>query len=85
MLGIEAIEAGYRKFAVRPVLGGGLTQAKGGVCTPYGQLSVEWRIENGVFTITVQVPVSTQCQLTLPDGTTQSYGSGTYTASCPCQ
>ena len=83
VLGLEAIEPGYRTFAVEPVLGGGLTWAKGGVRTPYGQASVDWRIEDGTFSITVQVPMGTKCRLDLPDGTHQVYDSGRHTASCP--
>lgn len=80
--GIEAIEPGYKTFAVKPVPGGGLTWAKGSVNTPYGLVAAKWRIEDGKFTIDVQVPVGTTCQLTLPDGISKTYGSGSYTASC---
>ena len=81
--GIEPVEPGYRTFAVKPVLGGGLTWAKGSVRTPYGQASVDWRMEDGVFSVTVQVPMGTTCRLTLPDGTETVYHSGTHTAACP--
>jgi alpha-L-rhamnosidase len=39
-------------------------------------------LEDGVFNLTVQVPVDTTCQLTLPDGTTQTLGSGQYSFTC---
>ena len=81
--GIEAIEPGYKTFAVRPVPGGGLTWARGSVRTPYGVAGAEWKIENGTFTVQIQVPVGTACRLTLPDGTEKTCGSGRYTASCP--
>lgn len=83
VLGLEAVEPGYKTFAVKPVPGGGLTWARGGVRTPYGQASVEWKIDGGTFAITVQVPVGTACELTLPDGTKQVHRSGRYEHSCP--
>ncbi len=83
VLGLEAVEPGYRTFAVRPVLGGGLTWAKGGVRTPYGEASVAWKTENGAFTVTVQAPMGTTCELTLPDGTQKVLGSGEHTETCP--
>ena len=83
VLGLEALEPGYRTFAVKPLPGGGLTWAKGGVRTPYGQAWAEWKAENGVFTLSVRVPVGTACRVTLPDGTEKTYPSGSYTDSCP--
>ena len=80
--GIEAIEPGYKTFAVKPVPGGGLTWAKGHVNTPYGLVSAQWKSEGGKFTVSVHVPVGTECELTLPDGTAKTYGSGSYTAAC---
>jgi alpha-L-rhamnosidase len=80
--GIEATEAGYRTFRIQPLVGGGITWAKAHVDTPYGLISSSWKVENGVFALTVQVPVDTTCQLTLPDGTTQTLGSGQYSFTC---
>ena len=81
--GLEAVEPGYKVFNVKPLVGGGITWAKGSVITPYGKAASEWKVENGTFTVTIQVPVGTTCQLTLPDGTEKSFPSGRYTESCP--
>lgn len=83
VLGLEAVEPGYKTFAVRPVLGGGLTWAKGSVRTPYGEACVDWSMKSGIFIVTIQVPVGTKCELTLPDGTKKVYPSGKYTETCP--
>ncbi|MCD8384107.1 MAG: glycoside hydrolase family 78 protein [Clostridiales bacterium] len=80
--GIETTEPGYKSFRVKPILGGDLTWAKGSVRTPYGVAASEWKLEKGLFTITVTVPVGTTCQLVLPDGTEKTLGSGSYTCSC---
>lgn len=42
--GIEAVEGGYRRFRVAPIIGGGLTFARGSVETPYGRASSAWAI-----------------------------------------
>ena len=68
ILGIEATSGGYRNFRVKPVSGGGIGWAKGGVQTPYGMIAVSWHIENDEFTISAEVPVSTECELIMPSG-----------------
>lgn len=83
VLGLEAVEPGYKTFAVKPVLGGGLTWAKGGVRTPYGEASVDWKTENGTFSVTIQIPMGTKCELTLPNGTQKVHDSGMHTEACP--
>ena len=80
--GIEAIEPGYKTFAVKPLPGGGLTWANAHINTPYGLAGAAWSLDGGKFTVSVRVPVGTRCELTLPDGTAATYGSGSYTASC---
>ena len=67
-VGIEALEAGYRRFRIAPMIGGGLTFAKGSVETPYGKISSEWQLESNQFTIQVQIPIGTICELKLPNG-----------------
>ncbi len=80
--GIDPMEPGYRRFAVRPLVGGGLTSARGETETPYGQIVSDWKVENGTFSIQVKVPVGSVCELTLPDGTRKELSSGAHTASC---
>ena len=80
--GIEPLEAGYKRFAVKPLVGGGLTWASAWVETPYGRAAVDWKAENGRLTATVAVPVGASCELTLPDGSHTIYGSGTHICSC---
>ncbi|SDZ57237.1 alpha-L-rhamnosidase [Evansella caseinilytica] len=81
MAGIEATSGGYKTFKVAPVIGGGITYAKGSVKTPYGTAAASWKIEHGIFTIQVDVPVSTECTLILPDQTKHLLTSGTHTFS----
>ncbi len=76
--GIEPTEGGYRRFSVRPLVGGGVTRAHGAVETPYGRAAVDWSIENGSFFIRVQAPVGTRCDLTMPGGSRHVFESGIY-------
>ena len=80
--GIEPIKAGYKRFRVKPLLGGELTYANAQVNTPYGKITSDWKIENGAFTLKVTVPASTMCEVTLPDGQITSIGSGEYEFTC---
>ncbi len=80
--GIEPTDGGYKTFRVAPLLGGGITSVRGQVRTPYGEVVSDWTVQNGAFTIEVQVPVSTVCALVLPDGSSHSLASGTHTFSC---
>lgn len=77
--GIEPVEAGYKTFRIKPLVGGGLTWARGSVETPYGTAASDWHTNADTFTLTVTVPVGTHCEVILPGGQKQTLGSGTYT------
>lgn len=78
VLGIEALEGGYKVFKVEPLLGGNIEWAKGKIRTPYGEIINEWKCENDIFSISVDVPVNTICHLIMPDGETMVVKSGRY-------
>lgn len=80
--GIEATSGGYRTFRVKPLIGGGLTSASGSTETAFGKASSSWSVENGAVRIKVSVPVGSECELVLPDGTTEKLESGTYERTC---
>ena len=81
--GLEATSAGYKTFRVQPVLGGGLTWAKASTRTPYGVTGSSWTLNtDGIFALTVDVPVNTTAEVVLPDGATHSVGSGTHSFTC---
>lgn len=81
--GIQAIEPGYRTFRIRPLAGGGITSARGSTDSPYGKIVSDWKIEEGIFSLDIEVPAGTKCAVTLPDRTTSEYGSGNWHLSCP--
>ncbi|SFE96509.1 alpha-L-rhamnosidase [Trichococcus pasteurii] len=76
LLGLEPVTGGYRSFQVKPMIGGGITWAKGSTITPYGKIEVEWKIEGNSLTIAVDVPVSTTCQVVFPSGEQIALKSG---------
>lgn len=76
--GIEETSAGYKKFRIKPMPLGNLTSAFGKTKCPYGEIVSDWKIENGLFRISVEVPVSTSCELVLPDGQMHELQSGRY-------
>lgn len=80
--GITPTECGYRRFSVKPLVGGSLTSAEGRVTTPYGEIVSSWKLTDGVFELCVRVPVGTTCDVTLPDGQTHVCESGEYTFVC---
>ena len=81
--GICPIEAGYRSFRIKPLLGGGLTSAMGSTMTSYGKIVSEWKLVDHVFELHIEVPVGTKCIVELPDGSSQKFGSGSYDLSIP--
>ena len=76
--GIEEIEPGYKKFRVKPVIGGDITNARAEITTAYGKAGVDWKIEGNNFHIKVTVPVSCSCTVELPDGAKKELESGSY-------
>lgn len=80
--GIEPTSGGYRTFRIAPVPGGGITSARGAIETPFGQIVSDWSIDDGIFSIRGEVPVSAQCTLILPSGETHRLESGTFQYSC---
>jgi len=81
--GLEALEGGYKRFRVTPLIGGGLTFAKAAHESPYGTIRVEWSIdESDVFHLFTVVPIGAIGEIELPDGQQFSAGSGEYNFQC---
>ncbi len=76
--GIEAIEPGYKKFKVAPLVGGGLTRVSCFKKLSSGTIKVDWTFENGIFSLSVNVPFNTSAVIILPDGKSFEVSSGKY-------
>jgi alpha-L-rhamnosidase len=83
IVGIEASEGGYKSFSIRPLLGGGLTYAKGSVLTPYGKIASEWKLDGGRVEMNVEIPMGTTCKLVMPSGEEHTLSSGKYSFQEP--
>jgi alpha-L-rhamnosidase len=66
--GIELDEShpGYKHILIQPRPGGGLTFANAWVESMYGRVASGWKIADGKFTLTIQVPPNTTATLRLP-------------------
>jgi len=75
VLGIQPITPGFREWRVAPQ-SLGLEWAKGSQPTPFGDIAVEWRIdEAGLVTMIVESPVGTQGTVSIPSVIAATNGS----------
>jgi alpha-L-rhamnosidase len=77
--GLAPAEPGFREIAIRPQIGGGLTQARASHETPYGRAEVGWRIVSDALEVEATIPPNTVATVTLP-GQAESFrvGSGVH-------
>jgi alpha-L-rhamnosidase len=64
--GLAPAEPGYRRIAIQPRPGGGLTHASVRHRTPYGIAQCAWELEDGTMDVNVIVPPNTTAQVRLP-------------------
>ncbi|MEU1183249.1 glycoside hydrolase family 78 protein [Streptomyces sp. NPDC005820] len=64
--GIEPTSPGYRTVRVAPRPGGDLTHVRAAHRTPTGTIKVEWRDDDGMMTLAVDVPPETAATVELP-------------------
>ncbi|WP_182525362.1 family 78 glycoside hydrolase catalytic domain [Nocardioides dongkuii] len=64
--GIRALEPGYKKTQVAPVIGGGLTHGGGDYDSVYGPIRTDWELAGDDVALTVEVPVNTTAEVVLP-------------------
>ncbi|WP_258104716.1 alpha-L-rhamnosidase [Marinoscillum sp. MHG1-6] len=61
-------EPGFKHYVVQPDIIGDITWAKGGFETLYGKIAVNWSIQEGMFSIQLEVPVNASATFIIPDG-----------------
>jgi len=68
ILGINPDDAqpGYKHFTIHPRPGGTLTWAKGSYNSIHGLIASEWKNDNGIFILNVEIPVNTSATVILP-------------------
>lgn len=57
---------GYRKSVIRPRIEGGITSAKCGYDSIYGQVSTDWSVEEGKFSLALNIPANTTATVYVP-------------------
>jgi alpha-L-rhamnosidase len=66
--GIDTYEnsPGYKKIKIKPVIGGGFTEASGNYQTPYGQVSSHWKLNGRQLQFDVDIPANTTATVYVP-------------------
>jgi alpha-L-rhamnosidase len=67
--GLDAAEPGYRRVAIHPQPGGGLSGARATYESVHGLITSEWANENGRMRLNVTIPANTRALVTLPGAT----------------
>ena len=80
--GIRPQKPGFEEILIAPTPGGSLTWAEAEVETVVGRIQSRWRMENGVFTLTVQTPEGVPAVILLPDGTEHRSCGGSRSFRC---
>jgi alpha-L-rhamnosidase len=78
--GLKAVEPGYRKIRVEPLVGGGLTHAEASLETPLGFAKSAWSLdkEAGIVRLEVVIPPCAIAEVVLADSKIKTLGSGHY-------
>ncbi|MBN1310485.1 MAG: family 78 glycoside hydrolase catalytic domain [Anaerolineae bacterium] len=64
--GLTPAEPGYRRLAIQPIPGGGLSRASAKHLTPYGMAECTWAIREGSIEVKVVIPPNTTASVNLP-------------------
>jgi alpha-L-rhamnosidase len=85
--GLAPAAPGYRRLAVQPRPGGGLTSARARHQTPYGSAECAWQLADGLITVDLVVPPNAMADVKLPgtDAPAIEVGAGTHRWSYPYQ
>lgn len=64
----DEAQPGYRHFFIRPQMADGISFVRALKPTPYGNITVDWKLSPKTFDITVEVPVGTTATIEPPSG-----------------
>ncbi len=65
-LGIDTLQAGFKKILINPQPGGDLTSAQGYYDSIAGRIASAWQITNNVLTLNVTIPANTTAEIHVP-------------------
>ncbi|MDQ0642644.1 family 78 glycoside hydrolase catalytic domain [Microbacterium murale] len=64
--GLAPTSPGYRTIEVRPLVTGDLSSASARHLSPYGEIAVSWRLENGSTKLSLSVPYGVTAEVWMP-------------------
>ena len=64
--GIDTAEPGFQRLVIRPQPAEGLTWVKAGYRSLHGQITTEWKLDQGKLTLIVIIPANTTARIHLP-------------------
>jgi alpha-L-rhamnosidase len=73
--GLALEQSGYKRIAIAPRPGGGMTWARSRLRTPYGMAESSWRIEHGRLLVRAIVPPNSSATVLLP-GSAETFEAG---------
>ncbi|MCM1086742.1 MAG: glycoside hydrolase family 78 protein [Muribaculaceae bacterium] len=77
--GIRAVEPGYKKIRIQPMLTLGLTEVSASYESAYGTIKSAWSCRDGKITVDIQIPANTTAVVCLPEKEEAfTVGSGSY-------
>lgn len=75
--GIDTDQAGFKHLIIHPHVDSAITSCSRSYETPYGKVSCEWE-KTDRFTMDVTIPCNVTAEVVLPDGSSETVGSGKY-------
>ncbi|SDF12417.1 Calcineurin-like phosphoesterase [Mucilaginibacter pineti] len=79
ILGIQPAEVGFKKFIIKPSIGGGLSWAKGSYLTPSGKIGVSWSCKDEKVMLEVEIPKGITAEVHVPgESIARKVGSGRF-------
>jgi alpha-L-rhamnosidase len=72
--GIRPVSPGYKRIAIEPTPGGGLTHARAFIRSVHGKIESSWHFEGDRFVLEVEVPANTTAIITLPHAALDNLG-----------
>ncbi|MCM1124294.1 MAG: glycoside hydrolase family 78 protein [Eubacterium sp.] len=77
--GIRAMEAGYKKIRIQPMLTKGMTEVSASYESVYGTIRSAWSCRDGKITVDIRIPANTTAVVCLPEKEEEfTIGSGSY-------
>ncbi|HOO56400.1 MAG TPA: glycoside hydrolase family 78 protein [bacterium] len=68
MAGIDTDSPGFKNLVIHPRPGGGISFTKASYDSIHGKISVDWKVDNGVFNLKTTIPANTKAKIYLPCG-----------------